>query len=136
MIQINQNPSRRDLLIFGLLLPLFLGVLVGLALFRWDSPVLAQVVGACGLPLVLVFWAIPPSRRLIYIGWMYAVFPIGWTISHTILLLIYVTVFTPIGLILRLAGHDPMARRFHSKSRSYWEAYQPEGDPKRYFRQF
>ena len=67
---------------------------------------------------------------------MYAAFPIGWTVSHAILALLYYGILTPIGLIMRLIGYDPLSRRLRSEDRTYWEEYSPEGDRKRYFRQF
>ena len=43
-----------------------------------------------------------------FLGWMYAAFPIGWTISHLLLLAVYYFVLTPVGLALRLTGRDPV----------------------------
>ena len=51
-----------------------------------------------------VYAAIPMSRKWIYLGWIYAAFPIGWTVSHLLLAAIYYLIVTPIALAVRLAG--------------------------------
>ena len=83
-----------------------------------------------------MYYAIRPFRRPIYLGWMYAVFPIGWVISHTVLALTYYLVLTPIGLLMRGLGRDPMERRFDRDGETYWTPHEPSEDPARYFRQF
>ena len=88
-----------------------------------------------GGALVLTYVLVPPSRQLICLGWMYAVFPIGWTVPHIMLALIYYLIFTPIGLTVRLF-HDPLRRGFDRSARSYWTPHNPGGDVARYFKQF
>ena len=68
--------------------------------------------------------------------WTDAAKPIGWTVSMTLLALVYLLVFTPIGLILRAFGHDPMQRGFDPERPSYWSEHPPPPEPRRYFRQF
>ena len=41
---------------------------------------------------------------------MVLAFPIGWTVSQVILLLMFYGLFTPIGLVFRLIGRDPLQR--------------------------
>jgi len=136
MNRINTNPSPKDLRAFGLILVPFAVVPALVAHFIWESPALAQATGITGGGLALIFWAVPPLRRWIYVGWTAAVFPIGWTVSRVILLFVYLVVITPIGLILRLISYDPLGRRFEPGKESYWEPYNPGEDPQRYFRQF
>ena len=64
---------------------------------------LALTVGPIGL-------ARPDWLRPIYVGWMVLAFPIGWTVSQLILGVIFCGVFTPIGLVFRLMGRDPLHR--------------------------
>lgn len=136
MIRINRNPSRRDLFIFGAGLATFT-VLVGVgAYFRSDSPFLAWTLWTTGTALTVVYFAIPPTRLWIYLGWVYAAYPIGWTVSHAALAVVFYAVMTPTGLLMRLLGNDPMKRRFDSTLDTYWEAWEPPDDTERYFRQF
>jgi len=136
VIEINKNPSRRELLVFGLLLLIFAGIVGGLIWYKFGAPGIAQKVWIVGGVLVAAFYAIPPIRRPLYLGWMYAAFPIGFVVSHVILALIYYLVFTPIGLLLRLFGKDPMSRKIDREAASYWVEHDPHRDPARYFRQF
>ena len=69
-------------------------------------------------------------------GWMLAAVPIGWTISHLVLGIVFFAVVTPIGLLMRLLGRDPMDRRFDPNAKTYWAQRLPVGATDRYFRQF
>ena len=62
--------------------------------------------------------------------------PIGWTVSHVVVSIVFYLVMTPIGLIMRMVGHDPMCRHLDPNASSYWMAYNPKADSARYFRQF
>ena len=135
IVEINLRPSERDLRWFGLLLLVFFGLIGGI--WAWRSGSLAGPTALwLGATLVCaIYYGIRPLRRPIYVGWMYVVYPIGWTISHLLFATIYFLIMTPIGLIRRLWRRDPLERRFESEARTYWaERRNPE--PSRYFRQF
>ena len=136
LIEINKNPSKKDLRWFGLLLALFFGILGLVAMLRFDAPPVARGLWIAGGGLALLYYAIPPLRRWMFVGWMVAAFPIGWTISHVLLGVVYYVVMTPIGLVMRLLGRDPLERRFDRDARTYWVEHRPDGEPARYFRQF
>ena len=72
--------------------------------------------------------------RPLYLLLVGATFPIGWTMSHILLGVIYYLVLTPIGLLLQLCGHDPMKRRLEPDAQSYWEPHRPPAKVDRYFR--
>lgn len=137
MIQINRNPTRRDLLVFGGLLGLFT-LLAGLAAHLvWGVPGVARWIWAGGSGLTLLHFAVPPLRRFIYLAWMAAAFPIGWTLSHLLMVVVYFGVVTPTGVLLRMLGYDPMNRGAAAGTRaSFWESYDTPKDRNRYFRQF
>src|SRR5262245_4813191 len=90
MISINWHPSDRELRWFaGLWFPLFwaiVGTLVGLRTGYWldvsAAMAVVAVIGAVGL------WR-PQLVRPLYVGWMCAAFPIGWTVSHLLLAAIF-----------------------------------------------
>ena len=91
--------------------------------------VLALAVGPMG-----IIW--PQAMRPIYVAWMVLAFPIGWTISQIILALMFYGLFTPIGLIFRIIGRDPLHRARQPGLESYWSPKTTPADPRRYFRQF
>lgn len=136
MIEINRHPSRRDLAWFGGLLTPFAGVLGGLLWWRFGWSTAAVVIWSIGAGVTLLFWGVPPLRRPIYVGWVTITFPIGWVLSHAVLGIIYYLVLTPTGLIMRLLGRDPMARRIDPGAPTYWSDAHPPHEPGRYFRQF
>ena len=135
MVEINKNPSHRDLLVFASIVPVIFGLVGAL---RWYSGSLqaAQAFWVIGLVISLVVFAVPPTRRWLYLGWMYATYPIAWTVSHVILGAIYFGVATPIALALRAFGRDPMRRELDKAAKSYWVLRTPNRDVARYFRQF
>ena len=136
VIEINRDPSPKTLLWFGALLALFCGLVGALLTWRFDLHRAATIVWSVGLGLAIVYYAIPPLRRPLYLGWIYAFFPLGWLLSHLLLGVIYYLILTPIGLVMRLFGRDTLRRRLDPDAESYWIEYGARKDPKRYFRQF
>ena len=62
--------------------------------------------------------------------------PIGWTVSHLVLAVIYFLILTPIGLVVRWFRPDPLGLKLDRERKTYWVPHDPGHDPKRYFRQF
>ena len=136
MIEVKKTFSRRELLWFGPLFALFIA-LIGWVLWQsgvgWD--ILSVLAIAAGL-LIVVYYLVPPLQRPLYRGWMFSVMPIGWIISHLLLIAIYYLLFTPIGIIMKVVGYDPMRRKLEPGQRTYWVKRQKPEDPQRYFKQY
>ena len=135
MIAIQWNPSAKQLRQFaGIWFPAFCG-LVGWSIARktghWHEVevgwVIAGVISIAGL----VF---PPLIRPIFVGLILLTYPIGWVVSHLLLGLIFYGVVTPIGLILRISGHDPLQLKKPSGN-SVWKTLVGKTDATRYLRQ-
>ena len=109
MISVQWNPERRQLRQFAAIwFPAFcalVGWLVGKKTGHWTGVEIAWT--ACGL-IAVVGFIHPPLIRPIFIGLILASFPIGWVVSHILLGFIFYGIVTPIGLILRMTGHDPL----------------------------
>lgn len=135
LVPINKDPSRRDLLVFVSVLLAILGV-TGIMRWRAGSTDAAQVLWGLGLALAATFVLVRPAPRWLYVGWMYATYPIAWTVAHLLLGGAYFLVATPVAILLRALGHDPMQRKFDKTAKSYWEVRRPNSDVSRYFRQF
>ena len=69
-------------------------------------------------------------------GWMVLAFPIGWTVSQAMLAIMFYGLFTPIGLLFRLIGRDPLQLTRRQGLETYWSPKPPANDPRRYFKQF
>ena len=52
---------------------------------------------------------------------MRATTPIGWLLSNGLLAAAYYLLLTPIGMVLRLAGHDALRSRIDREATTYWQ---------------
>jgi hypothetical protein len=136
VIHVDRHPSRRQLAVFGLLWLVFFGVL-GIMSWR-DSGINGRVVAFWVLAVLIPSAGLFHTEiiRRIYLLAAYAVFPVGWTVSLIVLMVIYYLILTPVGLVLRLTGYDPMRRRFDRAAQTYWLQRKPDNDIDRYFKQF
>lgn len=135
MIERNHRPSRRDLLWFGPILLAFVGIAGAIATWRFGAPGVGRAIAGIGLPLVLVYFALPPTRIPIYRLYMAVFFPVGWTISHLVLLVLFFAIVTPTALLMRLFRYDPMKRRAEPERDSYWTDHRTGGGTSRYLKQ-
>jgi protein-S-isoprenylcysteine O-methyltransferase Ste14 len=136
MLTVDRNPPPGQLRSFGVLLAIFVPLFGLLVWWRTGRLQAGETIWVVGGLLTAVYWLVPAVRRPIYVGWMYAAFPIGWTVSHVLMGLIYYVVITPIGLIIRATGRDPLLRQFDRSARTYWTPHPPSNDVARYFRQY
>jgi hypothetical protein len=135
LIEIDKSPSPAKLRTFGLLLPAFFGGLGAMTRWRWELPTAGLAIWIVGAALIVLYSAVPRLRRPLYVGWMYAVMPIGICVSYLLLAMTYFLVLTPIGLGRRLFG-DPLQRCFDRQAATYWISAQRRRDKHDYFRQF
>jgi hypothetical protein len=137
LISINTNPSGKQLAVFGATWLVVFGA-AGVMLLRRGAPlpaVLAVWIAAAAVPVVGA--VLPRLLRGVYVGMSYAAMPIGVVVSFLLLAAVYYLLLTPIGLVMRLLGHDPMSRKFPSGLDSHWLPRDTRGqDVRRYFRQF
>jgi ABC-type uncharacterized transport system permease subunit len=95
----------------------------------------AVLAGVAATSVALGAWR-ANWMRAVLIVWMAAAFPLGWLIAHALLLAIYYLVVTPLGLLMRVVGHDPLQRTIARDASSYWIRRGPPRDVSSYFRQF
>ena len=136
IIEINRNPSPRELRWFGFLFALFFAVVGSVARWSWQAPAAATTIWGVAAVVIILYVALPSVRRPLYLAWMFAAFPIGWVVSHTLLAIVYYLIMTPIGLVLRWCGVDPLERAIDRNRPTYWVARDQVKDKSRYFRQF
>lgn len=137
IVQINRDPSRRQLNQFGFVWLGFVALFGAIAWFKFDNPVLARGLWLAAVVVPIIGWLVPAFMRLVFVGMSYLAWPIGFVVSHVVLAAVYYLVLTPIGLIMRLIGYDPMRRGFDREAASYWvERPAAAAEPRRYFRQF
>src|SRR3954454_18796501 len=111
MLDINWNPSRRDLRQFGLLwLPLFAGVLGYLAFRRRGLDVVPVAIWGTAAVVALIAAVAPDRLKPLVVTWMAASYPIGWTISHLVLGVTYFGFFTVLGFVFRAGWYYSLQR--------------------------
>jgi len=137
VVEINRNPTSRQLRQFGWIWMAFVAAFGALAWFKLGNPALARGLWAAAVVVPVLGWVLPSFMRLIFLGMSYLAWPIGFVVSHVVLAGVYYLVLTPIGLLMRLFGYDSMKKTFDREAPSYWVPRAPGGvDPKRHFRQF
>lgn len=136
MIEINRHPSRRDLRVFAIGLTILLGVAGAWLRRRWDIEALFYAGLALGAAVALCGILRPEALRRVYVGWMLACWPLGWLISHLLLAVVYYAVVTPVALIVRLVGRDPLELKFDPQTPTYWKQRSRKRDPRSYFKTF
>jgi hypothetical protein len=118
MLPINRHPSARELGSFRRLwLPLFVVVVGGLAWWRLESTATAITVWIVGAALAAAALRSAEAARQIFVGLQTLTYPIALVVSTLALAILFYLVFTPIGWVLRLAGHDPLQLRRGKRSR-------------------
>lgn len=136
LLDINWNPDKKQLRIFVLLLAVFSCVFAGIHYLRTYSHNGAMIIVGVGFAVAITGAIVPPLARVVYVIWMALAFPIGWTISHTVMALVYYLIFTPIALVMRLAGRDALRRKLDPNLKTYWQEHRQPENVSRYFRQF
>ena len=136
MIRIEHNPSGRQLTVFGLCWLAAFGILGGMAWLKTglSATVCMTWIIAVLVPAIGLLW--PSVLRIVYLLLAYLTFPIGFVVSYLILAVVYYLVLTPIGLVMRLTGYDPMQRRFDRDATTYWTPRKQDESTEQYFRQF
>ncbi|WP_457584449.1 hypothetical protein [Ensifer canadensis] len=125
---IPEGPSNRN---FGYTVG---GILLCLVAVRWIitgtmTPVMLGFASVGGL-LVSLALIYPASLTMPNAIWSKLGLLLFKVVNPVVMLLIYVTTFVPIGFLLRMRGHDPLAPRFDRTAVTYWVNHPLEGaDP-------
>ncbi len=121
---------------FGLVVGGVFALLSGWWIYRGKFQNVAYVTESLGLVLVVLGLIFP--RILVYPNraWMLLAGGLSFLSTRMILGIVFFLVMTPIGLIKRLFGWDPLQRRAGS-SPSYWKPYSDrQRNPRHYEKMF
>ncbi len=111
-------PGANELRSFGLLMGGACGLLaLWPLLIRGESPRPWPL--GLGLLLAVLGAACPRWLRPLHQVWMWIGGWLGWINTRIILAAGFYALVTPIGIVLRLAGKDPMGRRFGRSETPY-----------------
>ena len=119
---------------FGLLVGAVFSLLGAWWFYRGKFATAAYVFAITGAVLIVLGAAIP---RLLIVPrklWMKLAEVLSFVSSRIILAIVFFLVLTPIGLIKRALGWDPLERRAASRE-SFWQRY-PSRPPRHYEKMF
>ncbi len=130
------NVNRKTLAEFSEVSMVVFGMIAApLALWRGSSSwAIAFWAVAVAFRVVGLVW--PEGLKPVYLGMILLGWPIGWTVANSLLLVVYLGLFMPLGFLLRLRRGDLLGRRFDRSARSYWVPTQSRTRPQDYLRQF
>ena len=121
---------------FGLIVG---GVLLLLSLwwlYRGKFPSVSQTTLTIGAVLVLLGLVFPKALVLPNKAWMAFAEVLSFVMTRIILAFVFFAIVTPIGVVKRLFGWDPLHRRA-AASDSYWKPYsERQRDPRHYEKMF
>ena len=114
------EPKReaKELRKFALTMFFALGILG--AVLVWRKRDIGFVLWGIGSAALLMAWVQPRLLGPVHKYWMKLALVLGLISSHVILALLYYLVFTPIGLVMRVFGKNPLSLHFDEKAKSYW----------------
>ncbi|SEH09214.1 SxtJ family membrane protein [Candidatus Venteria ishoeyi] len=123
-----ETPDKKGLREFGLVTGSLFAALFGLFLpwlFGFSYPLWPWVV-AC----IFIAWGLlaPTSMKWLYHAWMSIALVIGWVNTRIILGLMFYLILTPMGLVMRLFGKNPMAGK--PKTAASYRNISPSRPPK------
>lgn len=131
------DPDRKTLRQFAAIwLVFFSAIAVWQGVWRENTTagyVLAAVAVVVGMSGLLA----PAKIRPVFVAATVLVFPIGWLVSHMILAVLFYGILTPVGMLFRIIGRDPLCRRRSAVSEaSYWTTKRKPASSREYFNQF
>ena len=135
IVDINWNPSQRDLRVFSGLLSAF-AAFVAWSIDSGLESTVSRVIAGSGCVAGVVGVLMPRLARPLYVGWMVAVSPIAFVVSNTILAAVFFLLVWPLAMLMRLKHRDALRLKIDRSVQTYWLPRQSETDPRRYFRQF
>lgn len=111
---------------FGLLFSALAGALAAVAAWEGRRSALGWAIGAAGLVAIALFAPalLGPLNR----AWRWLSLRLSRISTPVVMGFLFFAVITPIGIIMRLAGNDPLRLRFERDIPSYWLARASLGD--------
>ncbi len=137
LVEIDWNPKSKQLRSFGkvalvasTVIALLLYLLKGVAI-KW-----VLIIFSFGFVIFIISMISFKLTKMIYLGIVLLTLPIGYVVSFILMAVFYFLLLSPLGLIFRLIGRDPLNRKFEPDKESYWLRRQPPKGLEQYFRQF
>jgi hypothetical protein len=116
--------TKKTLRQFGLMVGgIFL--FIGLWPLVWRQEEMRIWVVVPGALLAAAGLVLPGVLKHVYQGWMWVGHVMGWVNTRIILGILFYGVVTPMGVIMKLTGRDPMRRKLEPDAQTYRVMCQP-----------
>ena len=141
LIDINRDPTNRQLRQFGVTALIFLPLIGWVATGKprtgeaVNFPLLGSLAAA-GLLLAVLGFLKPKLLQPLFVGASLLTLPIGLVVGEAVLLVIFFGLFAPMGLLFRLIGRDALQRRLDRGAKTYWQRKRQPASAARYYQQF
>jgi hypothetical protein len=89
-----------------------------------------------GTSLGAVLYALPQIALPFYCFWFFISCCIATVVSNLLLVIFFYLILTPVGLLMRLIGRQPVQRAPDKQAATYWRDVDQVQDNRRYFSQF
>ena len=135
LVDINWHPTPRELKRFGVSNLVILGVAGALFYWRghtdlaWGFWIVGVATGLTGMTGTVV--ALPGYYLFMAVGLV-----MGNVVGRVLVGLFYYLLITPMGLVMRLIGRDPLRLRAPADASTYWCDIHAPTEKARYERQF
>lgn len=143
LIELRQQCGRSDQIICGVVITALLALACVLSWSRLELPALALTLAFLGSLWLGGYLLARPLRVATVRAWYRLLHPLALLLTLGGLAAVYFLILTPLGLLLRLFGYDPLRRRGPRSSsserggaaRSYWTPIEGVQPLQRYFSQ-
>lgn len=125
------SPEDRVLRQFG-----WVACAAGLLVAALVPDLWARALAVVGLIAAACSVVRPSLNRPLFVVLSAITYPVGYVLSIVVLVTLFYVVVTPVGLLRRLLGADPLARRFEGGAASYWTTARGRRPKADYFRQY
>ncbi len=133
--RINWRPDRKELRRFAVAMLVGFSLLGLLAAWRAQEITNGSIIlWGTGLFLAIAAF-VPKAGRAAYLGVYIPTSVIGYVVHAAVLALVFFVVITPVGVLLRAMGKDPLRRR-RPKQNAGWLRAKEVKTEDNYYRQF
>lgn len=109
---------------FGIVLAVITGCVALVSMWRGRESLVIPLFGLCAV-FLLASLLFPVLLTPLYSGMMRLSRYMGWLNTRILLILIYYLVFTPVAIVFRIIGKDPLSRKFEREKATYWTRKEP-----------
>jgi len=128
--------NKKQIRTFGITLTLVL-IAIGFVQFLKGNIITYKCLFGAALVILIMTLLIPIMIKPLYIGALYLSHALGWFNTRLILGILFYLIFTPIAIVFRIIGRDPLERKFDKNAPSYWKIRKAtEFDKSNYERQY